>query len=105
MLGARLSQEQTMRQVARAALIPAFALAAAACQVSVDNQSKANLENAADSVGAAAGSAADAAGNAVESGAKKVENAADSIGNGVDVHVNLHGDRDADKDKAASNRQ
>jgi invasion protein IalB len=75
------------------ASIPLALLLAAGCQVSVDNKSKANVENAADSVGATVDKAADAAGKAIDKGAKKVENAADRVSNGVDVHVNLSGDR------------
>jgi CHASE1-domain containing sensor protein len=89
----------------KAALLPALLLAAG-CQVNVDNQSRANLENAADSLAGAADNAADAAGNVAESAAGTVENAADAIGNKVDVNVDLHGDGNrADGNSADANRR
>lgn len=89
-----------MKTILKAAALPAVLLVAA-CQVNVDNQSKANLENAADSLGDTLGNAADDAGNVADAAADKVENAADNLGNKVDVDVNLH----ADADKADGNRQ
>jgi hypothetical protein len=71
-------------------------LGLAACQVSVDNRSKRNAENAADSAGAAIGKAAGDAGKAIDKGAAKLENAADSLdarARRIDVHVNLGGHR------------
>jgi hypothetical protein len=82
-----------MRIPLKAAFLP-LALAAAGCQVNVDNQTKSNLDNAADSAGNqldragnAVGSAVDAAGNAVEQGADKVGN----------IQVNVHSDDDGNK--------
>jgi hypothetical protein len=71
----------------------------AACQVSVDNQSKANLDNMGDSLG----NVADAAGNVIDAAADKVENAADDVGN-VHVNVDLHGGNEAAAN-ASANRQ
>ncbi|HEY0413509.1 MAG TPA: hypothetical protein VGD66_10235 [Allosphingosinicella sp.] len=90
-----------MQAALKAAALPLLLLAAAGCQVNVDNQSKANLENAADSAGDALGNAADVAGNLAGQAAGKVENVADDVGNRVDVNVNLHGDGNS----ANGNRQ
>jgi hypothetical protein len=79
-------------------LVPAFGLLAlglAGCQVNVDNNASASLDNAADQAGAAIGNAADAAGNLAEQGAAKVENAADAVGN---VHIDVNaGGNDANR--------
>jgi hypothetical protein len=92
-----------MKPLAKAAALPALALLAlGGCQVNVDNQSKANLDNAADSVGDALGNAADAVGNVAESAGRAVENGADAIDNKVNVHVDL-GDKSGD-DKAGDNK-
>jgi hypothetical protein len=86
------------------AALPALALVAlAGCQVNVDNQSKANLENTADSLGDAVGNAADAVGNVADSAGQAIENGADAIGNKVgkiDVNVKS-GDNKAENDKSA----
>jgi hypothetical protein len=91
-----------MRRLVPAALcLLAFALAG--CEVNVDNNTQASLDNAADSAGSAIGNAADAAGNLAEAGAAKVENAADAVGN-TDIDVNLHGERDGNKAASDGNR-
>lgn len=79
------------------ATMMALSLALAGCKVSVDNNTQASLENAADKAGDAIGNAADAAGNLAEQGAAKVENAADAVGN-ADIDVNLHGDANKSED-------
>jgi hypothetical protein len=79
-----------MRRLVPAAL-GLLALGLAGCQVNVDNNAEASLENAADRTGDAIGNAADAAGNLAEQGAAKVENAADAVGN-THVDVNVVGD-------------
>lgn len=82
-----------MKPLSILAALPALALfALAGCQVNVDNKSKANLENAADSLGDTLGNAADAVGNAADRAGETIEKGADDIGNRVDVNVNLHGD-------------
>jgi hypothetical protein len=75
-----------------------LALAAAGCQVNVDANTQAKLDNAEASIEGAA----ESAGNLAESAAGTVENAADQVGNGVDVNVDLHG---GGNDSAAANRQ
>jgi hypothetical protein len=94
-----------MKPYPKAAALPAFALLAlAGCQVNVDNQSKANLENTADSVGDALGNAADAVGNVADSAGAAVENGADAIGNKVGdiaVDVKAGGNKAADDNKSA----
>ncbi len=98
-----------MTPLAKAAAIPALLLALAACKVTVDNQTQAQLDNAQDQIGNAAdkagdeiGNAADAAGNAADRLGNKVEQGADKIDNGVDVHVNLHGNQ---SDQSSGNSQ
>jgi hypothetical protein len=82
-----------MKPLSKTAALPALALfALAGCQVNVDNQSKVNLEKAADSVGDAVGNAADAVGNVADRAGATIEKGADDIGNHVDVNVDLHGD-------------
>jgi len=99
-----------MKPLAKAAVLPAFALMVlGGCQVNVDNQSKANLDKAADSVGDTLGNAADAVGNVAESAGRAVENGADAIDNKVNVHIDLGdksgGDRSGDNKAADGNRQ
>lgn len=90
----------------RAYLLPLGLVSAAAlsaCQVNVDNKSKENVENAADSAGAALGKAADTADNLADKAAKKVENAADAAADKVSnthVNVNLGGEDDHDSNKS-----
>jgi hypothetical protein len=88
-----------MKAVLTAAALPALALALAACDVEVDGNAEARIENAAESAGAAIENVAEGAGNLAESAAGKVENAADDLGD-VDVDVNLR----ADGNDAAANR-
>ena len=74
----------------------------AGCQVSVDNDSRRNAENAADDAGRAAGKAADTAGNLAAAAAKSVEKAADSVDNKlrhVDVSVRTRDDDNNDGGK------
>jgi|GEM_PF-2040695 len=105
-----------MKPLSKTAVLPALALLAlAGCQVNVDNQSKANLDHAADSIGDAVGTAADAVGNAadragatIEKGADRagatIEKGADSVGNHIDVNVDLHRDgKDKNEDKSEAN--
>lgn len=80
-----------------AAALPALALALAGCQVNVDENAQAKLDNAE----AAIEGAAESAGNLAEATAGTIENAADDIGNGVDVNVDLGGGGN----EAAANRQ
>ncbi|HEX5181713.1 MAG TPA: hypothetical protein VFW19_01045 [Allosphingosinicella sp.] len=89
-----------MNRLITAAAIPALLLGLAACKVTVDNQTQAQIDNAQDQIdnashraGAEIDNAASAAGNTADRIGNEVEQGADKIGNGVDVHVNLHGDR------------
>ncbi|MEA3054526.1 MAG: hypothetical protein QOG72_3429 [Sphingomonadales bacterium] len=88
-----------MKAVLKAAF-PLLALAAAGCQVNVDDNTAAKLDNAADSIEQAAESAGNAAESAAEGAAGTVENAADRIGD-VDVDVGVR----TDGNEAAANRQ
>jgi hypothetical protein len=85
---------------ARAAAGGALLLALAACQVTVDNKTEAQIDNSADKLGDQLDNAAQGAANTAEQLGNKVEQGADKIGNGVDVKVNLHGD-----DNASANQQ
>jgi hypothetical protein len=87
-----------MKAVLNAALLPLLALAVAGCQVKVDDNTAASIDNAADRLENAAESAGATAENAAEGAAATVENAADRLGN-VDVDVSTDGNA------AAANRQ
>ncbi|HEX8222754.1 MAG TPA: hypothetical protein VF605_02935 [Allosphingosinicella sp.] len=95
-----------MNAVLKAAL-PALALPAlallAGCQVNVDQNTAARIDNATDSLQNAAASAAAGAGNAAQDAAATVEGAADRIGN-VDVDVRTRGET-GDGNAAAANSQ
>jgi hypothetical protein len=82
-----------MKPLSKTAALPILALfALAGCQVNVDNQSKANLDHAADSIGDTLGNAADAVGDAADRAGATIEKGADDVGNHVDVNVDLHRD-------------
>jgi hypothetical protein len=102
-------KEPSMKPLAKAAVLPALALLAlSGCEVKVDNQSKANLENTADSVGDTLGNAADAVGNVADSAGQAIENGADAIGNKVgkiDVDVKAGDNKAADNKAADGNKQ
>jgi hypothetical protein len=87
---------------ARAAAGGALLLALGACQVTVDNKTQAQLDNAGDKVDAGVSKAGDVAANAADQLGNAVEKEADKIGNGVSVHVNLHGN---DDNKSSGNGQ
>jgi len=99
-----------MKPLSKTVAFPALALLAlAGCRVNVDNQSKANLDHAADSLGDSLGNAADAVGAAadragatIENGADRagatIEKGADDIGNHVDINVDLHRDGKGESD-------
>lgn len=91
-----------MNAVLKAAL-PALALLAAGCQVNVDENTAARIDNATDRLENAAASAAAGAENAAEDAAATVEGAADRIGD-VDVDVRTRGES-ADGNAAAANSQ
>lgn len=78
-----------MNAVLKAALLPVLALAAG-CQVNVDENTAARIDNATDRLESAAESAAAGAENAAEDAAATVEGAADRIGD-VDVDVRTGG--------------
>jgi hypothetical protein len=79
------------------AAVPILALAAAGCQVNVDQNAQAKLDNAE----AAIDKAAEGVENVAEAAAGTVENAADRLDNGVDVNVRMGNDGN----EAAANRQ
>jgi hypothetical protein len=70
-----------------------------ACQVNVDNQTKANLDNAASAAGNQLDRAADATENAADAAGNAVEQGADKVGN---LTVNVHSDDDGNS--AAGNK-
>jgi hypothetical protein len=82
-----------MRIPLKAAILPLL-LAAAGCQVNVDNQTKENLGNAADAAGNQLDRAADATENAAEAAGNAVEQGADKVGN---IQLNVHSDDDGNK--------
>jgi hypothetical protein len=88
-----------MKAVLKAALLPAFALAAAGCQVNVDKNTAERIDNASERLENVAESTAAGVENAAEDAAATVEGAADRIGD-VDVDVRTGGGNEA-----ASNRQ
>lgn len=92
-----------MKTLLKAAALPALALAAAACQVNVDENTAARIDNATDRLENAAASAAAGAENAAEDAAATVGSAADKIGD-VDVDVRTGGGNDSAAD-AQSNKQ
>ena len=87
-----------MKAIHIAVLLPALAVAAAGCQVNVDENTAARIDNATDRLENAAESAAASAENAAEDAAATVENAAEGLDN-VDVDLK-RGDGEA-----AANRQ
>ncbi len=91
-----------MKAVLKAALLPALALAAG-CQVNVDENTAARIDNATDRLEQAAETAAAGAENAAEDAAATIESAADKIDN-VDVDVRTRGEA-GDGNAAEANRQ
>ena len=87
-----------MKAVLKAAALASFALAVGGCQVNVDENTAARLDNAGAAIESAAESAAAGATNAAEDAAATVGNAADALGN-VDVDVGVR----ADGNDAATN--
>lgn len=92
-----------MNAVLKAALVPILACAAAGCQVNVDENTAARIDNATDRLENAAESAAAGAENAAEDAAATVEGAADRIGD-VDVDVRTRGET-GDGNAATANSQ
>ena len=90
-----------MIRLAKAAALPALLLLVGGCQVSVDNKTEAQLDNAGDQIGASLDKAGDAIGNAAERIGNGVERGADTIDNGVKAHVTVHVDGD---DNASGNK-
>jgi hypothetical protein len=88
-----------MKAVLKAALLPALALAAAGCEVNVDENTARRIGNATDRLENAAESAAAGAENAAEDAAATVSNAAGRIED-VDVDV-----RTGEGNDSAANRQ
>lgn len=88
-----------MQVLLKAAALPCLALAAAGCQVNVDENTAARIDNATDRLENAAESAAAGAENAAEDAVATVESAADKIDN-VDVDIRTGGGNDS-----AANRQ
>ena len=90
-------KDRTLKRLVKAAALPALLLLIGGCQVSVDNNTQAQLDNAGDEIAAGLDNAGDAIGNTADQIGNAVEQGADKIGNGVDVHVNLNGDKDDNK--------
>jgi hypothetical protein len=78
-----------------------LAFAPAGCQVNVDENTAARIDNAAERIESAAEGAAASAGNAAEGAAATVENAAGRI-EGADLDVRV---RDGGGNEAAANSQ
>jgi hypothetical protein len=91
-----------MKAVVKAAALSALLLLVGGCQVSVDNKTEAQLDNAGDALGAGLDKAGDAAGNAADKIGNAVEQGADRIDNGVRAHVKVHIDKDG---KTSGNKQ
>jgi hypothetical protein len=89
-----------MIKAAKAAAIPALLLALGACQVSVDNKTKEQVDNASADIGNTIDSAAQGVANTADQVGNAVEAGADKIGN-THVNVDLHGN---DSDKADGNK-
>jgi hypothetical protein len=89
-----------MKRVPKAAAL--LALAAAGCQVNVDENTAARIDNAAERIESAAEGAAASAENAAEGAAATVEDAAGRI-EGADVDVSVKGGDGGNE--AAANRQ
>ena len=90
-----------MKAVLQAATLAALAVAAVGCQVNVDENTAARIDNATDRLESAAEGAAASVENVAEGAAAKVENAADRI-ESADVDVSLKG---GDGNESAANRQ
>jgi 3-hydroxyacyl-CoA dehydrogenase len=87
-------RNRKMRLSGRIGAALAIVLAAAGCNVTVNNQS---AENVADTAAVGAENVANDAAKAVDRAGSVVENKADEIANGV--HVDVKVDRHADKDR------
>jgi hypothetical protein len=90
-----------MKAVLQAAALATLAVAAAGCQVNVDENTVARIDNATERLESAADGAADSIENVAEGAAAKVENAADRI-ESADVDVNV---KAGDGNEADGNRQ
>lgn len=91
-----------MKAVPKAAAVPALLLALAACQVNVDENTAARIDNATDRLENAAEQAAAGAENAAEDAAATLESAAGKIENtDIDLDVRTRGGNDS----ATANRQ
>lgn len=88
-----------MKTFAKAIGLAVFLLAAG-CQVNVDNNLEASIDNQADALGSDLENVAADAGNTLENAGNVIENKAEALGNGIDVDVNVGG-----KDDAATNKQ
>ena len=84
------------------AIIVAALLLTAGCEVNVDNNLEASIDNQAEALGDDLENAAEDAGNTLEDAGNAIENKVDALENGVDVDVNIGGGRD---DAAATNKQ
>ena len=90
-----------MIRIAKAAAVPALLLALGACQVTVDNKTQAQLDNASSDIGNTVDSAAAGVANTADQVGNAVEAGADKIGN-THVNIDLHGN---DSSKADGNKQ
>ena len=82
-----------MNALVKAAALPALLLLIGGCQVSVDNKTEAQLDNAGDQIGAGLDKAGDTIGNTADQLGNAVEKGADKIDNGVKAHVNIQVDK------------
>lgn len=76
-------------------------LLTAGCEVNVDNNLEAALDNQAEALGEDIENAAQGAGNAIDRAGDAIDDKIDAIDNGFDIDVNING-RDND---AAANKQ
>ena len=90
-----------MKAILKAAALATIAAATAGCQVNVDENTAARIDNAAERIESVAEGAAATAENVAEGAAAEVEHAADRIDSAT-VDVNLKG---GDGNEAAANRQ
>ena len=88
-----------MKTLVKVAAIPLTALLAAGCNVSVDNNAAADLENVGADLEAGVENVASDVGNVAEDVGNTVEQGVDSVGNGVDVDVDLKGNASATTNK------
>jgi len=83
-----------MKTIGKAIGVAALLLTAG-CEVNVDNNLEAALDNQADALGQDIENVADGAGNAIDAAGDAIDNQIDKIDNGIDIKVDLDGKNDA----------